>query len=139
MLINKKADINKLAKDLNISTIISKILINKDLSNLDDANKFLDANLKDLRNPRDLKDLNKGVSLIKSGILSNKKILITGDYDVDGITSTAILYTGLKKCGANVSYRIPDRITEGYGINESIIRERRIQIMLILSLHAIMV
>ena len=123
MLINKKADINKLAKDLNISTIISKILINKDLSNLDDANKFLDANLKDLRNPRDLKDLNKGVSLIKSGILSNKKILIAGDYDVDGITSTAILYTGLKKCGANVSYRIPDRITEGYGINESIIRE----------------
>ena len=123
MLRNKKGDINKLAKDLNISTIISKILINKNLSNLDDANKFLKTSLKDLRNPRDLKDINKGVSIMKSGILNNKKVLIAGDYDADGITSSTILYTGLKKCGANVSYRIPDRITEGYGISESIIRE----------------
>ena len=121
MLINKKGDINALAKDLNINTIIAKILVNKDLSSSNEAHIFLNTSLKDLRNPRDLKDMNKGISIVKTGILNNKKILVAGDYDVDGITSSTILYTGLKICGANVSYRIPDRITEGYGINENII------------------
>lgn len=122
-LINKKADISKLAKDLNISTITAKLLVNRNLSDFDSANKFLNTDLKDLRDPRGLKDMDKGVQILKRAILNNSKILITGDYDADGILSSAVLVKGLYRCKANVSYRIPDRIKDGYGINENIIRE----------------
>lgn len=121
-LLNKKADFSKLAKDLNISTITARVMANRSILDKNDALMFIDTDLKRLRNAKDLKDIEKGVSIIKAGILNKKNILIAGDYDVDGIISTFCLFTALKKCGANVTYHIPDRITEGYGINESIIR-----------------
>ena len=121
-LLNKKSDHMKLSKELNISQITAKIMVNRDIFDVDDAHMFIDTDLNRLRNPMDLKDIKKGVSIIKLGILNKRKIMIAGDYDVDGIISTYCLFTALKKCGADVSYHIPDRITEGYGINESIIR-----------------
>ena len=69
-----------------------------------------------------MKDVVIAVDIIKRKIQENKKIRIIGDYDVDGIISVFILYTALKKCGANVDYEIPDRIKDGYGINENIVK-----------------
>ena len=75
-----------------------------------------------LHSPKTMKDVVIAVDIIKRKIQENKKIRIIGDYDVDGIISVFILYTALKKCGANVDYEIPDRIKDGYGINENIVK-----------------
>lgn len=125
MMKNIKADFNGFASALSISPILGKLLINRDIYNLKDAEKFLNPSLEALNSPLDLKDMDKAIDLIKEHIDENKKILIVGDYDVDGVISTYILFSGLNDFGANVDYHIPDRINEGYGINESIIRKAK--------------
>lgn len=125
MMKNIKADFNGFASALNISPILGKLLINRDIYNLKDAEKFLNPSLEALNSPLDLKDMDKAINLVMEHIDENKKILIVGDYDVDGVISTYILFSGLSDFGANVDYHIPDRINEGYGINESIIRKAK--------------
>lgn len=120
-----KVDPSGIAKELNLNSMISKLMVNRGLTDINDAKMFLDSNLSNLRNPKDIKDLVKGVEILKSGIDNNKNILIVGDYDVDGVISTYVIYSALKRCGAFVNYHIPDRITEGYGINESIIKNAK--------------
>ena len=100
-------------------------MVNRGLTDINDAKMFLDSGLNNLRNPKGIKDLVKGVEILKKGIDNKKNILIVGDYDVDGVISTYVIYSALKRCGACVNYHIPDRITEGYGINESIIRNAK--------------
>ena len=121
-----KVDPSGIAKELNLNSMISKLMVNRGLIDINDAKMFLDSSLSNLRNPKDIKDLVKGVEILKSGIDNNKNILIVGDYDVDGVISTYVIYSALKRCGACVNYHIPDRITEGYGINESIIKNAKI-------------
>jgi single-stranded-DNA-specific exonuclease len=72
--------------------------------------------MQDLNDGLSMKDMEKGIEIIIDGISNNKKIVIYGDYDCDGVTSTTILYKALKKCGANLKYYIPDRENEGYGM-----------------------
>ncbi len=76
----------------------------------------MNPSLEKLYNPLLMKDMDKGTEIIKRAIIDKKKIAIYGDYDADGVTSTVILYTTLKECEANVTYYIPDRETEGYGM-----------------------
>ena len=70
-----------------------------------------------------MKDADKGAEIIKEKIETGKKIRIISDYDVDGVSSNYILYQGLKRCGADVDYKIPDRVEDGYGINEHLIEK----------------
>jgi single-stranded-DNA-specific exonuclease len=112
---------NLLTKELGIHPLISRILINRDISAPDDAKKFLFPSLADLHNPFLMKDMEKGVDRMISAILNHEKIVIYGDYDVDGITSVAILVKFLKTFYENVTYYIPDRIKEGYGLNKKAI------------------
>ncbi len=76
----------------------------------------MNPSLEKLYNPLLMKDMDKGTEIIKRAIIDKKKIAIYGDYDADGVTSTVILYTTLKECESNVTYYIPDRETEGYGM-----------------------
>lgn len=122
---NIKIDSSHLAKNLNISPMLSKLMVNRDLIDIDDAKIFLDSSLDYLRNPKDMKDLLKAVDILKNSIDNKENILIVGDYDVDGVISTYVIYSALKRLNANVNYHIPDRITEGYGINESIIKNAK--------------
>lgn len=124
----KNANINTeyIAKKLNINEVLCKILINRDLNRYSSIINFIKTDLDKLHNPRLYKDMEKGVSIIKNSILMNKRIRIVGDYDVDGIISTYILYKGLLKFGANVDYIIPHRILDGYGINNDIINKAKI-------------
>ncbi len=108
---------DKLAKSLNISSVTAQVLVNRGIENETEANLFLNCTLFDLPSPYLMKGMDKAVERIKEALESNEKIAIYGDYDVDGVTSTALLYTFLKGLKANVTYYNPDRLKEGYGIN----------------------
>lgn len=120
---NIKFDVEGFAKTLGISSVVSRLLVNRGIYNVDLAKEFLKGSISDLHNPKIMLGMEGAVQLMKNSILNKEKILIVGDYDVDGVISTYVLYTAIKKCGGNVSFHIPDRIKEGYGINESIIRK----------------
>lgn len=117
----------RFARELGIHPLISLILQSRGIATCDDARKFLYPSLGDLHNPFLMKDMDKGVNRTLRAILNNEKIVIYGDYDVDGITSVVCLVKFLGEIGGNVSYYIPHRLTEGYGIHKKsvdVLRER---------------
>ncbi|MGB7293032.1 MAG: single-stranded-DNA-specific exonuclease RecJ [Thermodesulfobacteriota bacterium] len=109
--------VQRLAKSLEINPVTAQVLINRGIRNEVEGEQFLNSSLFDLPSPYLLKDMDKAVDRIRNAIERVEKIAIYGDYDVDGITSTAILYLFLKNLGANVIYYNPDRLKEGYGVN----------------------
>lgn len=117
---NKKADFKGISKKYNVSEVIARLMTNRGISE-NDIKKYLYPSLEDMYNPLNMKDIDIAIKILQEKINITEKILIVGDYDVDGIVSTYILKEGLKKCGANVSFEVPDRILDGYGINISII------------------
>lgn len=122
---NKGIDHRIIAKDLNISNFISKLLVNRDIIDYDLINRFINPRLDKLHSPVLMKDLETGVNIIGDKIRNKKKIRIVGDFDVDGVISVYVLYIGIKKCGGDVDYVIPDRIEDGYGINKDIIQRAK--------------
>ena len=123
MVRNVKFDTLSFANQLGISQVVARLLVNRGIYNIDIAKEFLGGNISEFNNPKDMLGMNGAVELMQNSIISGEKILIVGDYDVDGVISTYVLYTAIKKCGVNVTFHIPDRIKEGYGINESIIKK----------------
>lgn len=117
----KKADFNGIARHFGISPVLARLMRNRNLTTEEEMRKYLYGSLEDLYEPSLLKDAEKGVQVIKEKIMAGKKIRIISDYDVDGVSSNYILYRGLARCGAQVDYRIPDRVADGYGINEHLI------------------
>lgn len=122
---NNGTDPLKVSKDLGISEIIAKILINRELIDHNDITNFLEPNLEKLHPPILMADLELGANIIKEKIENHKKIRIVGDYDVDGVISVYVLYTSLKALNAQVDYIIPDRVQDGYGINNDIIEQAK--------------
>ncbi len=120
---NVKFNTEAFAQKVGISPVVAKLLVNRGIYDVEEAKRFLASSTKDFHSADEMKDLTNAVAILREGIESGKKILIVGDYDVDGVMSTYVLYKALRRCNAIVSYHIPDRITEGYGINESIIRK----------------
>jgi single-stranded-DNA-specific exonuclease len=108
--------VDKLSRDLGYHPITAAVLVNREISTLLDAQDFLNTSLNNLRPPFSLRDMEAAVNRIHKAIISNEKILIFGDYDVDGVTSVVILLNFLRYAGADVSYYIPHRIAEGYSI-----------------------
>lgn len=115
---NNKVNIEELSKKSFISKVIAKILVNRNISTTEEIEKFLKASLDNVHDPFLMEDMDKGTEIISEDISLGNKIAIYGDYDVDGVASTTILYIALKKIGANVIYYIPDREKDGYGLNE---------------------
>ncbi|WP_243145219.1 single-stranded-DNA-specific exonuclease RecJ, partial [Clostridium neonatale] len=122
---NRKADYKSMSLKYGISELMSKLIINRDIFEDEIIKSYVTPEFNKLHNPREMKDLELAVNILKEKIITNKKIRIIGDYDVDGVISVYMLYTALKKCNANVDYEIPDRIKDGYGINEKIIKEAK--------------
>lgn len=106
--------IKELMKQYNISEMLAKLILSRDIENVD---IFLNGTLEDLNDPFKMKDMDKFVKRIKHAIDNNEKICIYGDYDVDGITSITVMYKFLTSLGADVMYYLPDRLIEGYGLN----------------------
>ena len=112
-----------LSKKINISPEISQILNNRGIENEKDAEIFMNPYLEYLRDPFLMKDMKKSTERIKKAIENKERIYIYGDYDVDGVSSTSILYLYFKSIGFPVKYYIPNRLEEGYGINEDAIKK----------------
>ena len=111
-----------LARELGISPIISKILTGRNITNTDYAKKYLAPSLRDLHNPFLMQGMQEGVHRLIKAIYSGEKVAIYGDYDADGVTSVVVLLKFLKDIDVPVSYHIPNRIDEGYGLHNKIIR-----------------
>lgn len=121
----KRADFKELSKRFGIDQVIARIIRNRDIIEEEEIDKYLNGTITDLYSPEELKDVKKAVSILKEKIKEQKKIRIIGDYDIDGVQSVYILYSGLKKCGAMIDYAIPDRIADGYGVNNRLIEQAK--------------
>jgi single-stranded-DNA-specific exonuclease len=104
--------------DLGISPLLAQILVNRGIADFDQARSFLSPSLSHLPDPKALKDMDRAISRILKALREEEKIFLYGDYDVDGITSIALLFLFLKSLGARVEFYIPDRLQEGYGLHE---------------------
>ena len=116
MLQPDAATVQELSQKLNCHPATARVLVNRNIKTQADAGRFMDVSLNDLRPPFLLKDTDIAVERIYRAIIAKQKILIFGDYDVDGITATVILLNFLRYAGADVTYYIPHRIKEGYSI-----------------------
>ena len=121
MLRTKKADFNEIGKKFNVDPLIARLIRNRDIILEEDIKKYLYGNKEDMYSPYLLKDMEKAVSILEEKIKNQSKIRIISDYDVDGVISNYVLYRGLQEIGADVDYEIPDRINDGYGINERMV------------------
>ncbi|MBP1765002.1 MAG: recJ: single-stranded-DNA-specific exonuclease RecJ [Firmicutes bacterium] len=113
----------RLSSQLGISPAIAQVLINRGLEKEEEARDFLYGDLSNLEDPFLLKDMEVAVARVSEALRNQEKITVYGDYDVDGMTSTAILYKLLSGLGACVDYYIPGRLNEGYGLNETALEQ----------------
>lgn len=109
----------KIAAENKISLLLARILLNRGIDTAEKINKFIYPQIEDLNDPFLMNDMEIAVNKILETINNNEKITIYGDYDVDGITSIAVLYQFLQELGANVAYYLPNRLDEGYGLNQA--------------------
>lgn len=116
-----KSTILQLNKTLGIPLPIAEALVKRGIECVEEAKIYFEVPLRDLINPFLMKDMEKAVKRIAEAIFNNEKICIYGDYDVDGITSTSILYLFLSELNARVLYYVPNRLEEGYGLNKEAI------------------
>tara|TARA_B100000214_G_scaffold371105_1_gene346904 strand:- start:3720 stop:5402 length:1683 start_codon:yes stop_codon:yes gene_type:complete len=114
---NNILHVKKLAQELSVNDIIANLLVSRGVESFNEAKNFFRPKLSDLHDPFLMQDMEKAVDRIKTAISKKQKILIYGDYDVDGATSVAMMYSFLKKYNTNVEYYIPCRYNEGYGIS----------------------
>jgi single-stranded-DNA-specific exonuclease len=120
-MIREKADQKKVAslsKEININPTLANMLVNRGVDTFQKAKDFFRPDLDKLHNPMLMKDMDKAVARLNWAIKNEEKILVYGDYDVDGTTSVAMMYGYLKEFYPNVDFYIPDRYKEGYGISE---------------------
>jgi single-stranded-DNA-specific exonuclease len=115
--------VNRLAFELSLPTVVAEILVGRGLVTKAEAERFLYPSLDSLLDPFLLPDMDKGVDRVMRALRDKEKIMIFGDYDVDGITSTSLLFLVLNKLGAEVTYYLPNRLIEGYGLSEEGILE----------------
>ncbi|MCK9421909.1 MAG: single-stranded-DNA-specific exonuclease RecJ [Bacteroidales bacterium] len=109
--------VGNLAKELGIDLYLSNLLVQRGVNSLDEAKTFFRPSLKDLFDPFRMKDMDKAIGRIEQAITQKENILVYGDYDVDGTSAVALVYTFLHSFHESIDFYIPDRYTEGYGIS----------------------
>lgn len=122
VVLNKKADFYGIGERYHIDPVVARLIRNRDVIEEEEIQSFLYGTIEDLPDPEGMKDMKKTVAILTKKIREQKRIRIISDYDVDGVCSNYILYQGLSACGALVDYKIPDRMKDGYGINENLIQ-----------------
>ena len=123
ILLRKSADYATLSRELNIDPVAVRIMVNRGLTDLEDMKRFLSSDISKSFSYRGLPNIDKAVSKIREAKDEHLKTLIVGDYDADGVCASVILMKGLKLFGLNCDYVIPNRISDGYGINENIVKK----------------
>lgn len=122
VLLRKGADYEDIGEKFQISPRLACLIRNRDIIGDDAIEKYLNGTLADLNDGMLMKGMDQAVDILKEKIEEGKKIRVIGDYDIDGVNATYILIEGLEKLGADVDCDIPNRITDGYGLNEELIR-----------------
>lgn len=120
-VINKKADFKEIGRQFGIDQVTARIIRNRDIIEVMEIKNYLQGGLDQLHDPHLLKEADVLVDILVKKIRAGAAIRIIGDYDIDGVMSTYILKTAFAECGANVSTQIPDRIRDGYGLNQHLI------------------
>jgi single-stranded-DNA-specific exonuclease recJ len=121
--IRKGGNFMEMAKKYGIDPLIARIIRNRDIIDEKEITEYLYGGKEALHNPHLLKDVDKAAEIIAEGIAEKKAMRIIGDYDIDGVNATYILLDGIRRCGGNVDAAIPDRMKDGYGINEHLIEQ----------------
>ena len=119
----KKADFQGIGRKYGIDPVIARIIRNRDITGDEAMEEYLNGTLADIPSWKLLKDIDKAVEIISGKIDAGTKMRIIGDYDIDGVTATYILLKGFKRLGANVDTYIPDRVADGYGIHDHLIKK----------------
>lgn len=119
----KKADFQGIGRKYGIDPVIARIIRNRDITGDEAIEEYLNGTLADIPSWKLLKDIDKAVEIISGKIDAGTKMRIIGDYDIDGVTATYILLKGFKRLGANVDTYIPDRVADGYGIHDHLIKK----------------
>ncbi len=125
MEIRKGADFAKIGEKFSIDPVVARLIRNRDIVGMDEIEAYLYGGAEGLHDPEQMHDMKKAVSIITDKIRERKEIRIIGDYDIDGVSATYILLKGLRRVGACASVKIPDRMKDGYGINENLIRQAK--------------
>ncbi len=129
-----KGPVEKISAKLGILPITAGLLVNRGMSSAQDAEAFLSASLSDLPSPFLMKGMEEAVRRLCRCVYEKEKVAVYGDYDVDGVTATSLLTSFLRVLGCDVTYYIPDRFTEGYGVNSSALRTlKQKQVTLVIS------
>ena len=115
--------IEQLMRATRLPAVVAQLLVSRGVYNADDASRFLDTKLIGLRDPQELPGVPLATRILVEAIAAKTPIVIYGDYDCDGMTGTAILVNGFRLLGADVSYHVPNRLEDGYGLNEQAIRK----------------
>lgn len=121
VVLAKKADFQAIGQHFGIDPVLARIMRNRGLTDLQEMNLYLHGTRADLNDPHLLKDADLAAQILREKIKEKKRIRIIGDYDIDGIQSTYILYCALRRLGADADFVIPDRILDGYGLNEHLV------------------
>ncbi len=123
MVKNKSADFKAIAGHFGISEVTARLLVNRGLNDFEAIGCYLAPDISQLHDPQGMKDAGKAAGILAEKISEGKKIRIIGDYDVDGVVATYIFMETLLECGADVDYRIPERVRDGYGLNLRLVEE----------------
>lgn len=121
IVLNKRADFKGIGERFGIDQVTARIIRNRDITEEEEIRKFLDGGLGELMDPHLLYESELLVRILTKKIKEKKHIRIIGDYDIDGVMSTHILRTAIKRCQGNVSVQIPDRMKDGYGLNMNLV------------------
>lgn len=122
---NKKADFKEIGRRFGVDQVLARILVNRGLTEDKEIQKYLGGTLGELHSPHLMKDMDLIIDILQEKIHSGKLIHVIGDYDIDGIMSAYVLLTGISRVGGMASAAIPDRMKDGYGINENLIDRAR--------------
>jgi single-stranded-DNA-specific exonuclease len=123
MICSKRADFKGIGEKYGVDQVVARIARNRDNVTEEDFEEYFSQSTDSLHNPALLKDAVEAVEIICEKIAQNRKIRVIGDYDIDGVCSTTILVKGLRAVGADVDFRVPDRVLDGYGLNVNMIDE----------------
>ncbi len=120
---SKRADFEAIGRRYGIDSVVARVIRNRDVIGDEAMDMYINGTLADLHSLHLMKDMDRAIEIISKAVRTNEPIRIIGDYDIDGICSIYILFKGLAGLGADVDYEIPDRINDGYGINENLIKK----------------
>lgn len=121
VLLRKGADFEAIGKKYQISPRLACLIRNRDVIGEEAVDRYLNGTISDLYDGMLMKDMDKAIDILKEKILEDKKIRVIGDYDIDGVNATYILLEGLERLGADVDSDIPERISDGYGLNRHLV------------------